>query len=99
MAAVLIDFIEIQDLKRHSDMQDVAECMGIEFTRQLIAEFGGQRIYVPKATSVRPAVVRYLTANKVKDIAKLQEEIGCSTKTLLRRIAELPIDAISVNYK
>lgn len=47
---MLIDSLSVNDID--GEMQDIAECIGIDAFKKLVRLCGGQMIYIPKADSV-----------------------------------------------
>lgn len=67
----IIQMLEVQDLPEH--FRIVAEACGIETARILIKELGGISISIPKVSSLRSLIMRYVIKNasiSVKQLAK-----------------------------
>lgn len=84
----IIELLEEQDLPEH--FRIVAETCGIETAKILIRELGGINIYIPKFTSLRSLVERYIKVNAEKiSIKKIAQELNMSeraVKRILRRL-------------
>lgn len=53
--------IELDDLR--GEGRELAEIIGIDAMRVVLATFGGTRVYVPEPAMARAAAVRYLVAH------------------------------------
>lgn len=84
----VIQILEIQDLPEH--FQIVAEACGIETARILIKELGGISLNIPKISSLRSLVERYLVENIAKEpIKKIARDLGMNERAIARILKQV----------
>jgi len=75
----------LKDLQE-SDLPDnfmiVADNCGIEVVRKLILELGGLQFCIPKLTSIKPLIKRYIAQNPEKNNQRLARELSLNVRTI-----------------
>lgn len=83
----IIQSIEIDDLNGNSELQDLADIIGIDNFRKMIISFSGTSFYVPSLKSFKNTIDRVLCKPEYAKFSstKIAKELGISKRTIERR--------------
>lgn len=78
------------DIFESRDLRDLSRTLGMEKTLQLVEEFGGSSICVPKSTSLKKAIRIFIQENiGANNINLLARKIGISVRYAYKILAEI----------
>jgi hypothetical protein len=87
----LLDILEIEDL--NDGMKFIADRSGIEFTKTLLLNHPGEKIYVPCLRYVRPLVKRFLKENiktgSYQELLRLSKDMQVSVEYISILLREM----------
>lgn len=79
------DKLYTPEVMPNNDMRDVAECMGVDVAVELMENFGGQDIYIPKKPQTA-IVKKYAEANPKKTVSEIARDLNLSRRTVYRNL-------------
>lgn len=83
----IIQMLEVQDLPEH--FQIVAETCGIETARILIKELGGISISIPKISSLRSLIMRYVMKNASISVKQLAKDLDMNERVVANILKQI----------
>ena len=63
---ILIANLQMDDLKIHPDLHDLADISGLHFVQELYRNHTGSKFYTPDIRSNKPLIERFINENKHK---------------------------------
>jgi hypothetical protein len=84
----IFSMMKAQDLPEH--FRIVSETCGIETARTLVRELGGITISIPKLTSLKPLLARYIKGNMDEvSIKKIARDLGMNERAIANTVKRI----------
>lgn len=78
----LLNRLEIEHLRGSEELEEIAECSGLDFVRELLSKYEGMKLYIPRLESNKRLVRDAVNAMRGKSAYQIARELGLSVRAV-----------------